>query len=236
MTKWNEISCLIVDDQEISRIIIRKLISLDKSLKLVGECADAIQAHEMILTHKIDLIFLDVQIPGISGIDFAQVLNGKGPLIIFITSSSEAAVQAFDLNAVDFLLKPVLSSRFLEAVNRARELITVEDPIEDYIDGQFVFIRESNLIRKLKLKDILYFESLNNYVKIQLQDSCYSIYSSMKSIEEKLSSMFFRVHRSFIINLSKIDTIDSGMLVISGKLIPISDSYRAVLNKKIRIL
>lgn len=231
-------NCLIVDDNKIFRLLIKKLISLDTSLILVAECEDAIEAHQQIMENKIDLIFLDILMPGMSGLELAKILEDKPPLIIFTTSIAEHAVEAFSLNVVDFLLKPISASRFLKAIEKAKAIAIRNQNTQEVKFPEFIFIRDSNIVRRVKVIDILYFEAIGDYVKIQLVGNVdYSIHSSLKNIEHKLPQQFFlRIHRSFIISLSKIDGIEGKTLIIDKHLVPVSDSYRANLNKSMKFL
>lgn len=233
-------NCLIVDDQEIFRFVLKRLLDLDPTLTLVGECADAFEAHQQIISQQIDVIFLDIHMPGMSGIELVKILEDKYPLIIFTTSVSGYAAEAFELNVVDFLLKPISPARFLKSVAKAKEIIKTKDLIVNDRNDQiteFAFIRDSNIVRRLKISDIQYFEATGDYVKIIMVDRAYSIHSSLKTIEQKLhQDTFLRVHRSFIINVSKIDTVEGKTLVINSHLIPVSDAYRADLNKKMKFL
>ncbi|MFW0718225.1 LytR/AlgR family response regulator transcription factor [Pedobacter sp. N23S346] len=231
-------NCLIVDDNKIFRLLIKKLISLDTSLILVAECEDAIEAHQQIMENKIDLIFLDILMPGMSGLELAKILEDKPPLIIFTTSIAEHAVEAFSLNVVDFLLKPISASRFLKAIEKAKAIAIRNQNTQEVNFPEFIFIRDSNIVRRVKVIDILYFEAIGDYVKIQLVGNVdYSIHSSLKNIEHKLPQQFFlRIHRSFIISLSKIDGIEGKTLIIDKHLVPVSDSYRANLNKSMKFL
>ncbi|RBQ02865.1 LytR/AlgR family response regulator transcription factor [Pedobacter miscanthi] len=230
-------NCLIVDDQKIFRTVIKRLIGLDNTLTLVGECEDAIDAHQKIKDLNVDLIFLDIRMPGVNGIELAKILEGKQPLIIFTTSLAEHALEAFELNVVDFLLKPVSPARFLKAVDKAKEIFKKNQITMGGQFSEFTFIRDSNIVRRLKINDILYFEATGDYVKIRLLNEDYCIHSSLKIIEQKLPGhLFLRVHRSFIVNLAKIDSAEGKTLVVSRHLIPVSDAYRANLNKYMQFL
>lgn len=230
-------NCLIVDDQKIFRTVLKRMFELDNALTLVGECNDAIEAHQKVLENQIDLIFLDIRMPGMSGLEFAKILEDKHPLIIFTTSVAEHAAEAFDLNVVDFLLKPISPSRFLKAVEKAKEIYSNQNISVDGNMSDYVFVRHSNVISRLKLTDILFFEATGDYVKVHTTKQQYSIHSSLKTIEQKLpQNLFLRVHRSFIINLNKIDTAEGKTLVIDHNLIPVSETYRADLNKRMTFL
>ncbi|RBQ06644.1 LytR/AlgR family response regulator transcription factor [Pedobacter miscanthi] len=230
-------NCLIVDDQKIFRTVLKRMFELDSALVLAGECNDAIEAHQLVAEKQIDLIFLDIRMPGMSGLEFAKILEDKRPLIIFTTSIAEHAAEAFDLNVVDFLLKPISPSRFLKAVEKAKEIFSNQSIAVDGNMSDYVFIRHSNIISRLKLTDILFFEATGDYVKVHTTKQQYSIHSSLKTIEQKLpQNVFLRVHRSFIINLNKIDTAEGKTLVINHNLIPVSETYRADLNKRMTFL
>lgn len=230
-------NCLIVDDQEVFRVILAKMLALDESLTLIGEYSNAIEAHRKIQNHQIDILFLDIQMPGMSGLELAKILEGKRPMIIFTTARTEYAIDAFNLNVADFLTKPFSPARFLKAIAKAKDLIKITDLTINDREEQFVFIRDSNIIRRLNVNDILYLEAQGDYVRIFLPNQTYSIHSSLKSVEEKLPrDIFLRVHRSFIINLSKVDTIEGGTIIINKMMVPVSDAYRAILNKRLQIL
>ena len=230
-------NCLVVDDNKMELAAVKQLISLDTSLHLIGECTDAADAFQKILDHPIDLLFLDIEMPELSGIELVKSLDGKRPMIIFMTSGTEYAAEAFDLNVVDFITKPLVPARFLQATTKAKELNKVKSFSLEPRNDEFIFIRDSNIIRRIKLDDILYMEAMGDNVKICLSNQVYSIHSTMKAVEQKLNPRnFLRVHRSFIVNISKIDTIDGGMLIMEQNMVPVSDAYRSALNKRMQVL
>jgi two-component system LytT family response regulator len=230
-------NCLIVDDNKIARTTLKKLISLDPNLVLIAECSNATEAYIKILEQPIDLLFLDIEMPGMTGMELAQSLGQKRPLIIFTTSNRDYAAEAFDLDVIDFITKPVTTVRFLQSVEKAREFRKTKILPADLIEEDFIFIRDSGTVRRLQLDNILYLEAQGDYVKIYVANQFYNIHTTLKSVEEKLpASVFLRVHRSFIINVSKIDTLEGGTLIINKSLVPVSDAYRAALNKRMQIL
>lgn len=230
-------NCLIVDDNIIDLGILKKMISLEPSLRVVGECFDAIEAYSQIQLNDIEILFLDIEMPDMSGIDLLKSLGDKRPMVIFTTSTVDYAAEAFDLNVVDFLIKPVSPARFLRAVEKAKKVLLTKSLALVGEEDEFVFIRDSNVVRRVKVSDILYMEARGDYVRINLTDQTYFIHSSLKSVEEKLSkNIFLRVHRSFIINVSKIDTIEGGTLIVNQNMVPVSDAYRAILYKRMQIL
>jgi len=231
-------NCLIVDDNKIARITLRKMVSLDPSLVLVGECPDATDAYQKILQQPIDLIFLDVEMPGMSGIELVKSLGQHQPLIIFTTSKKEYAAEAFDLQVADYITKPVTPVRFLQAVEKAKASFKKKTTTTSSPAGnEFIFIRDSNVVRRLKAMDILFLEAKGDYVQIFTEEKQYSIHATLKSVEEKLSAdLFLRIHRSFIINVGKIDTLEGKTIIIHKHVIPVSDAYRSLLNNRMQIL
>lgn len=230
-------NCLIVEDEEIFRTVIKEMINLDPSLKLVGECTDAAEAYKIIMSGQIDLVFLDVQLPGITGLDLAKTLKNESPILILMTSEPKHAAEAYELNVIDYIVKPIVLSRFHEAVEKAKVKFSINEPIRNAKTDDFIFIRDSYTIKKIYLNEILFIEAMDNYSTIHFSDRTYSIHSSIKLIEQKLpTSTFLRVHRSFIVNLSKVDSMEGKTIIINKKTVPVSDAYRANLNKRIRFL
>lgn len=232
-----KMNCLIVDDNEVARSILKQLMKIDSELNLVAECEDAIEAILVLNRVKIDLLLLDIEMLRLSGIDLVGSLGQNKPLIILITANRDYAADAFDLNVVDFITKPVTAERFLKAVFKAKEIFRNQNLFGGSVQDEFVFIRDSGTIRRLRLKDIDYLEAKGDHVKIYLSNQTYTIYSSLKSVEEKLpADIFFRIHRSFIINLNKIDTMEGSTVIINKGFVPVSDAYRAALNKRMQKL
>lgn len=230
-------NCLIVDDQTIFRKILVQFLALDQSLKLIGECDNAMDAYSVIKKEQVDIVFLDIAMDGMSGIDLAKIIQNQTLAIIFTTSMKEHAPEAFDLNVVDFLVKPIAPIRFMQAVEKAKARLNLNPKQTiDYLQGS-IFIRDSHVVRKLNLDDILFFEGTGDYVKVQMTNQTYSIHSSLKTIQQKLvGKHFFRVHRSFIINITKIDSTEGKTLLLNKHLIPVSDSVRTELNKIMNFL
>jgi two-component system LytT family response regulator len=229
-------NCLIIDDEPIYRNLIKGMIELDSSLTLVGEYGDAATAYNEISNSPIDLLFLDINLPRINGIELAKIIAGKPTMIVFVTSETHHALEAFDLNVIDYLIKPITLPRFTKAIDKAKLLIKANSVMQRQPDDDFIFIRDSYTVRKIKLDDILYLEAKSNYVNIYLESDAYTIHSLIKTIEEKLPKRFLRIHRSFIINLSKISTIEGKNIIIGKNIIPVSDAYKAILSDRLNIL
>lgn len=230
-------NCLIVDDNKIARTTLKHLVSQVNDVTLVGECTSAMEAYNLVQELPVDLLLLDIEMPAMTGIELTKNLGSKRPVIIFTTSKKEYAVEAFELNVADYIVKPVTPARFIQAVDKAREMIDSNKVEVKADDDEFVFIRDSNIVRRLKIDDILFAEAMGDFVKLHIPQKFYAIHTTLKAVEERLpSSRFIRVHRSYIVSLPKIDSIQDGALVISGKSVPVADAYRAALNKRMNIL
>jgi DNA-binding LytR/AlgR family response regulator len=228
---------LIVDDNKIARTVMKQLASQVKDILLAGECASAMDAYNLLQEQPVDLILLDIEMPGMNGLELIKNIGNPRPVIIFTTSKKEYAVEAFELNVADYIVKPVTPARFIQAINKAREILESNKEEFETNEEEFLFIRDSNIIRRLKLEDILFAEAMDDYVKLYTAQKFYAIHATLKSVEERLSAKkFIRVHRSYIVALNKIDTIQDGALIINGKPLPVADTYRASLNKQIKVL
>ncbi len=229
-------NCIIVDDEPPAQDILEEFVSKIPFLNLIARCSSAFEAIDVIEKSQIDLIFLDIHMPNASGIEFLQSLTHK-PLFIFTTAYSEHALEGFNLNAVDYLLKPIPFDRFLKAVMKARDLYNIRkkaDPFlpadqkESFEDKEFLYIRCDYQLIKIRLDDIQYIEGLKDYVKIYTSNpKPYITLISLKMLSEKLpGDIFFRVHRSFIISVLYLRTLTKNRILISSKWIPVSENYR----------
>lgn len=228
---------IIVDDNRIARTTMKQLASQVKDITLVGEYANAMDAYNLLQELPVDLILLDIEMPGMTGLELTKNLGAKRPVIIFTTSKKEYAAEAFELNVADYIVKPVIPARFIQAIDKAREIIQSNTEEVKINEDEFIFVRDSNIVRRLKLDDILFAEAMGDYVKLYTLQKFYAIHTTLKTVEERLPvSKFIRVHRSYIVALTKIDTIQDGALVINGKPVPVADAYRAALNKRMNIL
>lgn len=228
---------LIVDDNKIARTTMKQLASQVKDLVVVGECENAMVAYNFLQEQQVDIILLDIEMPGMTGLELTKNLGNKQIIIIFTTSKKEYAAEAFDLNVVDYIVKPVTPTRFIQAINKAREIIESNTVDVKMYDDEFIFIRDSNIVRRLKLDDVLFAEAMGDYVKLHTNQKFYAIHTTLKAVEERLPiNKFIRVHRSYIVAITKIDTIQDGALIVNGKPLPVADTYRAALNKRMNIL
>jgi DNA-binding LytR/AlgR family response regulator len=219
--------CIAVDDEPLALDLLEDNIKRVPYLQLVKRCKNAFEANEVLVHEKIDLIFLDVQMPGISGIQFLQSVKTP-PLVIFITAYEKFALDGFNLDAVDYLLKPVSFERFLKATGKAYELFNFKQLNASTLQ-EYLFVNADYNLLRVNLSDILYIEGLKDYVKIFLSSAQRPVITrmSMKTVEEKLpSTQFSRIHKSFIVSIGKIVSIRRGKISIGSVHIPISEHYR----------
>lgn len=227
---------LIVDDNDIARTTLAHLAKQVPNLTIVNEYSNAIEAYNHLQYNHIDLIFLDIEMPEMTGIELTKNLSEKDIIIIFTSSNKDYALEAFELNIADYILKPVMPARFLQAVSKAQSILDSRKEDVEVTKDEFLFVRDSNITRRLKLDDIFYAEALGDYVKFYTREKMFAIHGKMKTAEERLpKDDFIRVHRSFIIAVNKIDTLQDGGIMINGKFIPVADAYRKALNTRMNV-
>lgn len=228
---------LIIDDNAIARSVLKKLCSQQKDIVIAGECATAEEAYGFLQEQAVDLLLLDIEMPGMTGLQLVENLGRNRPVIVFTTSKKEYASEAFDLNVADYIVKPVMPARFVQAMAKAREIVGSNREEVKWEEEEFIFIRDSLVVRRLKLEDILFAEAMGDYVKLYTPQKFYAIHTTLKAVEDRLpASRFLRVHRSFLVALDKIDTIQDGVLIIGEKPVPVADAYRKQLNSRMNIL
>lgn len=228
-------TCMAVDDEPLSLDLIEDNIQKIPFLKLVKKCSNAFEANEFLQQHSVDLLFLDIQLPGLSGVQFLQGLSKKPPLVVFITAYEQYAMAGYSLDVVDYLLKPVSFERFLKAVNKAHEKLSRSSDAQSQ-ESNFLFVNSDYNLVRIDFNDIAYIEGLRDYVKIYLVSATRPIITriSMKLLEEKLpSKMFVRVHKSYIVSMGKITSIRKGRIAILKAQIPISDHFKENIYKQI---
>ncbi len=227
--------CLIIDDNELARAVFRQLVSSVPFLDLAGECADAFQTLAFLQNQQVDLLLLDVEMPGLSGLEFLKSLTVR-PLTILITSKKDYAFEAFELNVVDYLVKPITLPRFLAAINHANEIFQLKNSTLQP-QNDFIFVRTNGSLLKIAFAEILWVEAMGDYVTFQMDGKKHLIHSTLRQVEEKLSpSNFLRIHRSHIVALDKIEAVEDGNVVISKKSLPIAENYKAVLLTRLNLL
>lgn len=241
------IQVIIVDDEPLAIEVLETYIAKIPNLKLVAKCSHALEAFEAIHAHKVDLMFLDIQMPQITGIDFLKTLSNP-PKVIFTTAYSNYAVEGYELNAVDYLLKPISFERFLKAAQKAILQIQppnqnanananlgtnlppmqAEEVEETPVDKpDYIFVKADKKLIKLRFEQILFIEGLKDYVMIYTPTGRIITLQTMKSLEEKLPAEYFmRVHRSFIVGSRHIDVLEGNTLIVDKKEIPVGKNYK----------
>lgn len=234
------LNVLIVDDEPLALDVLETYIGQMPELRLVKRCSNALEANEALKAHDIDLMFLDIQMPQLTGIDFVKTLTHP-PLVVFTTAYPNYAIQGFDLNALDYLLKPISLERFMKAVNKAMEqhdLTHRDEDHEDHPNGvlgadgvEFFFVKADKKLVKVNFDDIIYIEGLKDYVIIRLAHGRVITLQTMKSLEDRLpQGRFKRIHRSYIVAMDKIAAIEGSMVEVQEKdkpkLLPIGKNYK----------
>jgi DNA-binding LytR/AlgR family response regulator len=233
---FTTMKCMIVDDSALERELMKDLLASYDSIQLVAECADTFQAKKVLDKNAIDLILLDVEMPKMSGLEFLESLKNP-PLVILITAREHYAVEAFEHNVVDYLVKPVNPSRFMKAINRAQDIYDSKDQTLENADKEFVFIKDKGVLTKLRIADILFIKALGDYVTIHTTEKNYTIHLNIGTIVEKLpATKFFRLHRSYIVNLDKVDSIEQETVFVQKHAIPIGEQQKQQMLKRLNLL
>ena len=233
-------NCLAIDDEPLALNVIKEYCERIDFLCLVDTCTSAVEALKYLNTQKIDLLFLDIQMPHISGLEFIKTLSFP-PILIFTTAYSQHALEGYELNVLDYLVKPIPFDRFLQAINKAYDLYNLrqKDRTTPLIQAdnltqsntEYLMIKVEYSTKKINLKDIEYIEGLKDYVKIYIEHKPVLTKSTMKNIESKLpSNQFLRVHKSYIVSLAHINTIENNRIIIGNKYIPIGNQYKQSFN------
>jgi two-component system, LytTR family, response regulator len=233
-------NCIVVDDNKMARTAIKLLIEQVDFLQLKQECATPLEAFNYLQTEDVDLVFLDVEMPGMTGIELIKNLE-KRPIIILITSKKDYAVEAFELNVADYIIKPVTLSRFTMAVSKAKELFDNKDQLLTVYEKEkdYIFVRANSILSKIQLGDIIYIQALGDYVNIYTKekDKRYTIHCTLKSMEEKLpANKFYRLHRSYLVALDHIDTVEDNTAYVGKNYIPIGEQFKKELLKQLHLV
>ncbi|KAA9338481.1 response regulator transcription factor [Hymenobacter busanensis] len=228
--------CLVVDDDPMAVQVVQNCIANTSFLEAAGSCTSAVEAADVLRSTPIDLLFLDVEMPQMSGIDLLGTLQNP-PLVVLITSSTEYAVQAFEHSVVDYLVKPVRYARFLQAAQKALDAVEARSASDKEpttpSGADFTFVKVDNKLVRVLFDEVRYVEALGDYVHVVTGQQKLIVYSTMRAVEEKFpAQQFVRVHRSFIVNLRHIQAIEDNAVVIEGKHISIGQTYlREVLQR-----
>lgn len=232
----NLINVLIIDDEFPARKLLSEYVSKIPNLKLVGVCEDAVSAIELLQKESIDLMFSDIQMPNLSGLEFYKSLKVK-PLVVFTTAYKEYALESYDLEAVDYLLKPIPFPRFVQAVNKVSERLALKRrPIsEEKAEKDFFMVKADYKLYRIEYANILYVEGQSEYVTFHLKEKKkITAYYSLKRLEEELpSNMFIRIHKSYIVSISNIEAVEGNMVNIAGQHLAIGKNYKDILLQRL---
>jgi two-component system LytT family response regulator len=227
------INCLVVDDEPIARNGILEYIEQVEFLHAVAVCKNAIEASQALQNNNVDLVFLDIQMPKITGTDFLKNLPSP-PLVIFTTAFPEYAIEGYELNVLDYLLKPISFERFFKAVIKAQAYLNLRIKQDTITAEPYFFVKSNQKLEKIYVDDILYIEALSNYVILHTKGKKHIVYMSFKGIESQLPvSLFLKIHKSFIVAISAIQTIDNDEMILAGHTLPISKSYRSSVMSRV---
>ena len=221
--------CVIIDDEPLAIDVIKSHLANHADLELVGTGSNAIQAAEILKSKQVDLLFLDIQMPEVTGIDFLRSLENP-PLVVFTTAYAEYAVEGFELDAIDYLLKPISKERFDKAIAKAHEYFKLKNGNEvdnTELEEEFIFVKANQKLIKISYDDIKYVEAFADYVKIYIPEKRIVTLQTMKKMETKLpADKFCRIHRSFIVGLKHIESYNTSEVEVNGNKLPIGKNFK----------
>ncbi|MCD4729104.1 MAG: LytTR family DNA-binding domain-containing protein [Bacteroidales bacterium] len=231
-----KLKCLIVDDEVLAQDVIEKYISTIPTLKLAGKCDNAVEAISFLHNNYVDLLFLDLNMPELSGLEMLKTLTNP-PKVILTTAYSEYALESYEYGVVDYLLKPIKLERFIKSVNKVVEQYNENTVIEDIPEKQHVqsiFIKEDQVTYQIDLNDILFVEAYGNYLKVHTLEKIYVARDTMHDMESKLSDeIFLRIHKSYIVSVLKIESVSGNRVFINNQEIPVGEMYKMALKQTI---
>jgi len=231
------IKLYLVDDHKIFVEGVANLLSNVEGIQVMGWGNSVAEAIAYLKLNEADVVITDIEMPGMTGLELIKKMGNKKPLIIFTTAKADYAVEAFELNVVDYLVKPIALPRFKQAIEKANEALESNKEEVKVEEQGFVFVKDNGILKRISIDDILFLEAMGYYVKVHTAQKFHVVHATLKSIEEKLpSSKFIRVHRSYIVAINKIDYIQEGTISIGKTSIPVADTHKANLNKRLNLL
>ncbi len=226
----DKIKCLIIDDEPVAQRILEGYLSDLPEFELVGKCLNALSARSLLQDQEIDLMFLDIEMPKLKGISFLKTLHNP-PKVIITTAHRKYALEGYELEVVDYLLKPIPFERFLKAINRFKKLHSPNE-LKEENKREHLYVKSDRKTLKIKQDAILYIEGMNNYIKIYCHgDKIHTVYSSINSMLEKLGPQFVRIHKSYVVNSDNISSFTRELIEISEKELPVGRAFREAINK-----
>lgn len=229
-------NCLVVDDNKIARMTSVNLLKQSGMVTVVGECTNGTDAYNFVTANSVDLLLLDIEMPGMSGIELLKVLQAK-PIVIFYTSTLGYAHDVFNVNVADYIVKPIALPRLVEALQKAKEIFDNRNAVLASAKERHLFIKEKRAIIKLDTNEILWMEARGDYVAFHTAKKKHLVNISIRELESRLdNTQFVRIHRSFIVAMSKVDYLEDNCVYINGTALPISETYRQSLHAKLNLL
>ncbi|HZX58027.1 MAG TPA: LytTR family DNA-binding domain-containing protein [Mucilaginibacter sp.] len=221
-----KLSCIIVDDEPVARKILHEFVDQVPFMDLEGKFENASKAEAFLKSNAVDIIFLDIEMPKVSGLQFLQKMHVES-MVILTTAFPQYALEGYELDIIDYLLKPFAFNRFLKAVQKAKDFYQMKNMATGTVQPSYIFVKSEKRIEKIELQDILYAESIGNYVGIYTEDKKFIAYLTMKSLESQLPlNEFIKIHQSYLVNRSKIDAIDGNEIKIGSRSLPMSRNCR----------
>jgi len=222
----NPIRCLLVDDEELALDVLEIYLDRLEGFEVAGRCTNALEASSFLNENPVDLVFLDIQMPMLNGMEWIKSLPIPTK-VVFCTAFSNFALESYEVNAIDYLLKPVSFERFEKAVSKAADMIQKEQRLADLKEEEYISIKSERRFYKIPINSILYIHSLSNYYQVVTPEKKIIVYGSLSALENKLSAnQFIRIHRSYLVAINKIEAISSTFILLEGKKIPVGRKYR----------
>lgn len=240
----NKLNCLIVDDEELARNLVENYVNRIPHFQVVGKCADPLEAMQVLQEKRIDLMFLDIQMPELTGVEFLRTLSQK-PLVIFTTAYKEYALEGYELDVVDYLVKPFRFERFLQAVNKVGKLLkpnptevtsqpSISSPDKTEEAKDYILVKSDFKVFRIFYKNILYIESMKEYVAFHTKEGRTLSLGSLKKLQSDLpSEQFMRIHKSYMVNVGYVSALEGNMVHTGTKKLPIGTSYREIVLKRL---
>lgn len=228
--------CIIVDDDEMSQKAMKHLVSQVPFLNLVGIYSNASEAIDALNKSNVDLMLLDIEMPVVNGLEFIKSLKNP-PTTILATSKKDYAIEAFECNVIDYLVKPIAVDRFFSAIEKSRHFYETNHKNSNETNHECLFIKVNGILTKIDIKDILWIEASGDYIQINTSEKKYTTHSTLKAIENKLpADKYIRVHRSYIVSIDNINSIDDNTILIQKQLIPVGFVYKENLTRRLNLL
>ncbi len=233
-----KIRCLVVDDEELARTLLENYISKLPQLELVGKCKNPLEAMSILQEQNVDLLFLDIQMPELTGVEFLKILHNK-PLVVFTTAYPDYALEGYALDVVDYLLKPFSLERFIQAVNKVNQRLNHQGPNTDHppevkSEKNYILVKSEHKIHRIPYDEILYIQSMREYVAYYTPQGRILSLNSLKKLEQELpDQQFIRIHKSYIVAIDKIKTLEGNLLHVSDEKLPIGANYKDVVLTKV---